>query len=98
MEQKKNVVVIEDECEIQIPKAGMVVQFDGEKCLIGFVANTDLVVDGNLRIATQGNFEIVSTGDAVVSTINGKVHLGKAEKIYEKVYKNKEVEDDGRSS
>ena len=81
MENKK--LVITEECEIEIPKAGMVVKFDGEKCIIGFLHNTDLAVDGDLRIATNGNFEVVSMGDAVLATSNeGKVKLGYAEKIY----------------
>ena len=82
MDNKK--LVIKEECDIEIPKAGMVIRFDGKKVLIGFIADTDLVVDGNLRIATKGNFEVVAMGDAIVSTGNeGKVKLGYAEKIYD---------------
>ena len=81
MENKK--LVVTEKIDIEIPKAGMVIKFDGEKVLLGFVSNTDIVVDGDLRIATKGNFEVVSRGDAVLSTVGGgTVHLGYAEKIY----------------
>ena len=87
----KKKIVVTEKCEIEIPKAGMVVSFDGERVLLGFVANTDIVVDGNLRIATQGDFEVVTKGDAIISTLkNGTVKLGYAEKILEE--KNKEIE------
>jgi hypothetical protein len=90
-------LVITEKCEIEIPKAGMVISFDGEKCLIGFVANTDLVVDGDLRIATQGNFEVVSEGHQVLSTISEdkKIMLGTVEKNYEKL---QEIEDGNDAS
>lgn len=89
MDNKK--LVVTEELEIEIPKAGMVIRFDGEKVLLGFITNTDIVVDGDLRIATNGDFEVVTVGDAILSTLNdGKVRLGYAEKIYED--KNKEKE------
>ena len=90
MENKK--LVITEKCEIEIPKAGMVISFDGEKVLLGFVANTDIVVDGDLRIATQGNFEVVTKGDAIISTSReGKVKLGYADIIYD-IEEKKEIE------
>ncbi len=90
MENKK--LIVTEEMEIEIPKAGMVIKFDGEKVLLGFVTNTDIVVDGDLRIATKGDFEVVSVGDAILSTLNeGKVRLGYAEKIHEE-RKKREIE------
>lgn len=94
---KKKELVITEPCEISIPKTGMMVHFDGEKCVIGFLHDTDLAVDGNLRIATKGNFEVATEGHQIYSTIDNdkKIMLGSAEKNYEKL---KEIEDDGSVS
>ena len=82
MTEKKELVITE-ECRISIPKTGMIVEFDGERCIIGFLHDTDIAVDGDLRIATKGNFEVVSMGDSILSTgREGKVHLGYADIIY----------------
>lgn len=75
-------LVITDKCDIEIPKAGMVIKFDGETVQIGFVTNTEMVVDGDLKIGTTGNFEVVSKGDAFLTTTGGgAVHLGDIDKI-----------------
>ena len=88
MEKK---LVITEPMEIEIPKAGMVVRFDGTTVQIGFITNTELVVNGDLKIATTGDFEVVTAGDAIISTLeNGKVRLGYAEEILKD--KNKEIE------
>ena len=84
-------IVVTEKCEIEIPKAGMIIKFDGSTVQLGFVTNTELFVDGDLRIATTGDFEVISAGDAIISTLeNGKVKLGYTEKILKE--KNKEIE------
>ncbi len=85
-------LVIHDKCEIEIPKAGMVIKFDGTTVQLGFVTNTEMVVDGDFKIGTTGDFEVVSKGDAFITTLGGgKIHLGVEEKV-KKFKKVKEIE------
>ena len=87
---EKKLVVLE-EMEIEIPKAGMVIRFDGTTVQIGFITNTEMFVDGDFKIATTGDFEVVTAGDAILSTLeDGKVRLGYAEEILKD--RNKEIE------
>lgn len=87
MDNKK--LVITDKCDIEIPKAGMVIKFDGETVQLGFVTNTEMVVDGDLKIGTTGNFEVISKKDVVLGHGSvGALHLGDIDKINKVRYGN----------
>ena len=87
-----NKLVINEKCDIEIPKAHLVIKFDGEKVQLALMGTTELVVDGDFRIGTTGNFEVISKGDAIFSTSReGKVRLGYIDKIREDL-KKKEIE------
>lgn len=67
MENKK--IVVTEKCEIEIPEAKMLIQFDGKKVQLSFLTDTDLMVDGDFRIGTTGNFEVISKGNVFLDTV-----------------------------
>lgn len=108
MERKE--LVITEECMIDIPKAGLIISFDGQKAEIIMKTSADLLVDGDFRIGASGNISIGATGDVEIVTEgnqyyslldekNGKLCLGRAsdaEKIKKETAQRRELAMDVR--